>query len=324
MTGSPQTGQLTRIPLSDVWKHEALDFTRWLCDHIELITDAVSLDLDNIKREESAGRYSIDIVARSGSDTVIIENQYGKTDHDHLGKLITYASAMDARTAIWVCEEPRSEHVQAVTWLNEQQNTDFWLLKVEALRIDDSKPAPLITVIVGPSDDLHSAGSAKRSLSEDAQRASAYWSAILEIGKQVPGFDWKNSGTKSDSMGKVAMSGRSIYIQMGIQKGGRRIYLDAGEKNAATWNQHFIDSVYDKCREQLKESFATSKKTSKDNVNRALILVELQGSGLTADGQPDPDRCREHAEACVKFESIVSQHLEAAIAAADEAVARVS
>ena len=110
-------------------------------------------------REQAAGTFSIDLVAEDeGGGTVIIENQLEKSNHDHLGKLITYLTAMSGKAAIWIVSDPRPEHVAAITWLNESASADFYMVKVEAVRIGDSPPAPLFTLIVGPSEDAKDVG----------------------------------------------------------------------------------------------------------------------------------------------------------------------
>ena len=149
---SPAIGKLQRVALREVWKHEAYDFTKWLQENIDVLNATVGLNLVNVDREQAAGSFSIDLVAEDeGGGTVIIENQLEKSNHDHLGKLITYLTAMSARAAIWIVAEPRPEHVAAVAWLNESTGADFFLVKVEAVRIGTSPAAPLLTLIVGPS-----------------------------------------------------------------------------------------------------------------------------------------------------------------------------
>jgi hypothetical protein len=147
-------GRLQRVPLREVWRHEAYDFTQWLQENIDVLNVALDMNLVNVEREQAAGSFSIDLVAEDeGGGTVIIENQLEKSNHDHLGKVITYLTALSARVAIWIVSEPRPEHVAAIAWLNESTSADFYLVKVEAVRIGDSPAAPLLTQIVGPSED---------------------------------------------------------------------------------------------------------------------------------------------------------------------------
>src|SRR5271169_4211278 len=100
-------GKLERVPLREVWKHEAQDFTQWLQQNIDVLNNALDLSLVNVDREQAAGSFSIDLVAEDeGGGTVIIENQLEKSNHDHLGKIITYLTGMSARAAIWIVSDP--------------------------------------------------------------------------------------------------------------------------------------------------------------------------------------------------------------------------
>lgn len=95
-------GKIERVPLREVWRHEALDFTTWLEGNVDVLNDVLDITLSGPEREQSAGSFSVDLVAEDESgNPVIIENQFGKSDHDHLGKLITYLTAIDAKAAIW-------------------------------------------------------------------------------------------------------------------------------------------------------------------------------------------------------------------------------
>lgn len=117
-------GRLQRISLRDVWKHEALDFTKWLQENIEVLNEVIDLNLSNPESERSAGAFSVDLVAEDESgNPVIIENQLEKSDHDHLGKILTYLVAMAAKTAIWIVADPRPEHVSTITWLRNYLKT---------------------------------------------------------------------------------------------------------------------------------------------------------------------------------------------------------
>jgi hypothetical protein len=143
-------GKIARRPLREVWKHEALDFTTWLVDNIDVLSEALDVPLQDAKREHAAGDFSVDLVAEDDSgNTVVIENQLEKSNHDHLGKLVTYLSALDARVAVWIVSEPRPEHTKAITWLNESRQASFYLVKAEAICIDNSNrgcPAFLLNI----------------------------------------------------------------------------------------------------------------------------------------------------------------------------------
>lgn len=173
-------GRLERVPLREVWKHEAYDFTQWLQQNVGVLNEAIDLNLVNIEREQAAGAFSIDLVAEDESGgKVIIENQLEKSNHDHLGKLITYLSALNARAAIWIVADPRPEHVAAVSWLNDSSSADFYLVKVEAVRIGESQPAPLLTVIVQPSEEKVGISEVNKSFAERHHLRQAWWKLLL-------------------------------------------------------------------------------------------------------------------------------------------------
>ena len=125
-------GKIERVPLREVWRHEAYDFSSWLSQNIDVLNEVVHFEIQNVETERSTGSFSVDITGEDPSgNMVIIENQLEKSDHDHLGKLITYLAAFDAKTAIWIVADARQEHIQAVSWLNENKETNFYLIKMK-------------------------------------------------------------------------------------------------------------------------------------------------------------------------------------------------
>ena len=147
--------RLRRIDLREVRKDEAADFTPWLQNNLDMLGEELGMKLSAVERNTEVGAFEADIVAEDAEgSSVVIENQFGRSDHDHLGKLLTYATNLEARTAIWVCEEPRPEHAKAVTWLNQSvSGSSFYLAKLDVFRIGESPPAPHFTLIAGPSDE---------------------------------------------------------------------------------------------------------------------------------------------------------------------------
>jgi hypothetical protein len=141
-------GKLIRMNLQDFWLDEAKNFTPWLArnENLELLSSTLGMELEKEGVEVPVGPYRADIVARAlSSDTkAIIENQLGKTDHDHLGKAITYASGLDAQIMIWIAKEFSEEHRRALDFLNENAAPDLrcFGVEIQLWRVDDSRPAP--------------------------------------------------------------------------------------------------------------------------------------------------------------------------------------
>ncbi len=178
-------GRLERVPLREVWAHEAHDFTQWLELNIDVLNEALDLEIVNVDREQAAGKFSIDLVAEDiHGRQLIIENQLERSDHDHLGKLITYLTAMGAKGAIWIVKDPRPEHLAAVQWLNQALDTDFYMVKVEAVKILDSAPAPLFTLIVGPSREAKEIGQTRKDVAERYALRNTWWSQLIERSAQ--------------------------------------------------------------------------------------------------------------------------------------------
>jgi hypothetical protein len=151
-------GKLTRIDLREYWKHEAFDFTRWLAEpeNIELLSDEIGIGIQITQTEASVGRFNVDILAEEENTgrKIIIENQLERTDHGHLGQLITYAAGLEAEFIVWIVRDVREEHRQAVDWLNEHtdEQINFFLVAIELWQIENSPPAPKFSVISRPNE----------------------------------------------------------------------------------------------------------------------------------------------------------------------------
>jgi len=227
---SNDIGKIQRVPLREVWKNEATDFTTWLQVNIEVISEAVDIELGSVEREQSAGAFSVDLVAEDTSgNVVVIENQLEKSNHDHLGKLITYLVAMEARSAIWIVSEPRPEHVAAITWLNEASSANFYLLKLEAIQIGTSSPAPLLTLIVGPSEEGKEVGRTKKNIAERYLIRQRFWGQLLERSKQktqlhasiTPSqYGWISAGAGRQGLGfNYSIRKEDAQVELYIDRG---------------------------------------------------------------------------------------------------------
>lgn len=151
-------GKLTEVDVRDLWKHEQYDFSNWLAkeENIKLLDDEIGLTLMDINKEVYIGSYRCDLVAKDETtgQIVIIENQLEATNHDHLGKIITYAAGLDAKTIVWIVKEAREEHKAAIEWLNNNSSEEigFFLIELHAYKINDSLPAPMFKVVEKPNN----------------------------------------------------------------------------------------------------------------------------------------------------------------------------
>lgn len=150
--------KLNKVELRDVWGHEAIDFTNWLAqkENLDLLSEEIGVDIKLTQTEANVGKFSVDILAEEESSgrKIIIENQLEGTNHDHLGKIITYASGYGAEIIIWIVRDYREEHQKAVDWLNEHtdEHISFFLIRIELWQIESSNPAPKFEIVVSPNE----------------------------------------------------------------------------------------------------------------------------------------------------------------------------
>lgn len=144
--------------MRNIWEHEAFDFTEWLAkqNNLDLLSEEIGVQIKLLETSATVGRYYVDILAEEESTgrKIVIENQLEDTDHDHLGKIITYASGYDAEIVIWIVRDAREEHQRAIEWLNEHtdEKIGFFLIKIEIWQIDESNPAAKFDILVGPNE----------------------------------------------------------------------------------------------------------------------------------------------------------------------------
>ena len=151
-------GKFQQVDLRDIWEHEAIDFTPWLekVENLSLLSETIGVEIVLEERESAVGKFSVDLYAKEEGTNrkIIIENQLEATDHDHLGKIITYASGKDAEIIIWIVKEACLEHRQAIKWLNEHTDETFafFLIEIEVWRIGNSDPAPKFNIVEQPNN----------------------------------------------------------------------------------------------------------------------------------------------------------------------------
>jgi hypothetical protein len=181
MSSSP-LGRLTRIDLREVWTSEPADFTPWLAreENIRLLGDAIGLELEVVQQEQAVGPFRADIVCKDTTtdQNVLIENQLERTDHTHLGQLLTYAAGLKAVSIVWIAQRFTEEHRAALDWLNDRtaEGINFFGLEIELWRIGDSPIAPKFNVVSQPNQWARTAREATSGdVSEHQQLQHRFW-----------------------------------------------------------------------------------------------------------------------------------------------------
>lgn len=242
-------GKLEKVPVRNVWTHEAHDFTPWLAKNLNELGEALGLDLgiEQVEEEAPVGPFSLDILVRDvdGGRPVIIENQLGKTDHDHLGKLLTYAAGYNAGVIVWITGEFTDEHRAAVDWLNQETgaDVDFFGVVVEAWKIGSSQVAPHFTVVAEPNAWSNRGKSVMdiSTTSEKQERQREFFQKLVDTMreehkftklKKAPAQSWVSfpSGIGRVAVGAAFGHGGLARVEM---------YLD----REAEWNKSMFDQL---------------------------------------------------------------------------------
>ena len=193
---SPALGKLEKVNLREVWLSEASSFTPWLAqeENLNLLGDAIGMELELESQEKQVGPFRADILCKdvSTDSWVLIENQIEKTDHSHLGQLITYAAGLNAVTIIWIAERFISDHRAALDWLNERTDDkiNFFGLEIELWKIGNSQIAPKFNIISQPNDWVRTVQKAANNveISEHKLLQQRFWTGFAKFMNQEGTF----------------------------------------------------------------------------------------------------------------------------------------
>lgn len=185
----PELGRLEEVNVRELWIHEQYDFSNWLAkeENIDLLNEVLGLTLVDIEKEVFVGAYRCDLVAKdeASGENVIIENQLEASNHDHLGKIITYASGLDANVVVWIVKEAREEHRSAIEWLNNNtnKNLNFFLIEIHAYRIGNSLYAPKFEIVEKPNDFIKNAKiqTGSEELNKSQSERLVFWTRFNEV-----------------------------------------------------------------------------------------------------------------------------------------------
>lgn len=248
--------KLTKVKIKDIWKTEDRDFTPWLVENIARLNEDIGFNIQDPQKENRLENFIVDIVGEDNEGKVIIENQYNKSDHDHLGKLLTYLSNVPGtKKAIWIVEEARADHVSTINWLNENVETcSFYLVKIEVFKIQDSPPAANFDLLAGPSEITK----IKQKINvEDSNRGKArfeFWELFLEKSKSKTKM-YNNISPRVYAWLGTSTGLRGVGYNCAVLKNSAQaeIYIDRGKDNPGE-NKEIFDEL-EKNKLKIEEKF---------------------------------------------------------------------
>lgn len=306
-------GALKKVPLREIWAHEAIDFTPWLATNIEALGEALGLELELTGKEAPVGDFSLDLLAKDlgSSKTVIVENQLTQTDHDHLGKLLTYAAGFNASIVIWVSEVVRDEHRQALEWLNQRTDTEtqFFAVVVEVLRIDESKPAFNFKPIVFPNEWQKSKRQRISSpVSSKGEKYRVYYQVLIDELREIHSFTGARVGQPQNwysfSSGIQGIVFSAVFAQGG--KARAEIYIDQGDQEN---NKKLFDTLKEK-EQEIEKNFGGSLEWERLDEKRASrIAIYRDGSVESPDSELEEIR-KWHIENLLKIKKVFTPQIK--------------
>ena len=313
-----ELGVLRTITPRKKWNHEERDFTPWLAENIGELSRAVGIELEVENVEVAAGPYSADILAKdTGTGKfVVIENQLEKTNHDHLGKAITYASVLDASTIIWIATDFTEEHKKSLDWLNDHTYDDiyFYGVQIELWQIDDSKPALRFNIISKPNLAVRQAARsmATDELSEKKKFQYNFWVKFrdrLEKTKKIPSLQTPSARHGYD----IALGKTGIHISNTCNTEdnsvGIRLYI----------NNKIADIMLpylERRKEEIEKSLGESLQWNPNPENRDKIILLLHTTDFNEPAKVD-EAINWLIDKTIKFKEVFTRMIKENVINAD-------
>lgn len=273
-------GRLEEVEIRNLWSHEQYDFSNWLAEeeNLELLNDAIGLTLSDVEKEVYVGAYRCDLVGNDETtgEKVIIENQLEASNHDHLGKIITYASGLDANVVVWIVKEAREEHRSAIEWLNNNTSTNinFFLIEIHAYKIGNSLYAPKFEVVEKPNDFIKNvknksgSGELNRSQSERLEFWTRFNEILVERGKP---FNVRKPST--DHWYDVAIGVSSAHISLTLVNKEGCIGIELYINN----NKKLFDELF-KVKDEIERKLGLSLDWQRlDSKKASRIIYKMPG-----------------------------------------------
>jgi hypothetical protein len=275
-------GELKTLNPRVAWPNEARDFTPWLAANITKLGEALDMQLEVTAVEADVGDFCLDILARdlNRDRPVVIENQFGATDHPHLGQLLTYAAGLDASAVIWVAEKIREEHREALEWLNRRTDaeTHFFAVVVEVIQIDNSRPAFRFKPVVFPNEWQKAVrDSAEQQASPRGESYRRYFQVLIDELREKHHFTGARVG-QAQNWYSFTSGINGFYYGTSFAQGGRirvEIYVDLGNLD---WNKATFDALFSQ-RDAIESKFGEPLEWERlDNKRASRIAVYREGT----------------------------------------------
>ena len=273
-------GKLEEVDIRKVWPHEQYDFSKWLAteENIKELGDTLNLSLTDVETEKFVGNYRCDILCKDEitGKMVLIENQLEPTNHDHLGKIITYASGLDAAVVVWIVASARDEHASAIEWLNKHTDDEisFFLMEVHAYKIGDSDPAPQFKIIEQPNDfvKIVKAVSKNSDMNESQKNRLEFWTQFNEV-VDSQGKPFNKRKATTDPWYNVAIGSSDASISIDLVNKEHRIRVSLWIND----NKDIFDALFQR-KDEIETALGFGLEWNRlDNKKASYICTYIKG-----------------------------------------------
>lgn len=269
-------GRLEKIDLRTYWKREDTDFTPWLAkeENIELLSETIGVELEVQGQEESVGPFSADILCKDtiNDHYVLIENQLERTDHTHLGQLMTYAAGLDAVTIIWIAQKFTEEHRAALDWLNRitDDTFTFFGIEIELYKIGNSSPAPLFKLVSKPNDWAKQVkkSKSKQPITEIKRIQENYWTALKEYMEEKKSFV-KMQSPQAQHWTNVAIGKSNFHLSASVNSRDNSINI-------------WLNITGDKAKENFEKLYESAYENSLNEISPKIVWDILENRKMSA------------------------------------------
>jgi hypothetical protein len=269
-------GRLEKLDLRTYWKKEATDFTPWLAkeENIQLLGETIGIELEVQSQEESVGPFSADILCKDtlNDHFVLIENQLEKTDHTHLGQLMTYAAGLDAVTIIWKAQKFSEEHRAALDWLNKitDDSFTFFGIEIELYKIGESLPAPMFNIVSKPNDWTKQVKRSTNSqpTTETKLLQEKYWHGLKDFMELERSF--------------VKMQNPLPQHWTNIAIGRSNFNLSASVNSRDNTVNIWLNIMGEQAKENYDKLYETAYNNSLTEINNDLVWDRMDGRKMSA------------------------------------------
>jgi len=304
-------GKLQEVNIRKLWNHEQYDFSDWLskAENLEQLNEVIGLTLSEVEKEVYVGSYRCDLVGidETTGDKVIIENQLETSDHEHLGKIITYASGLDAKVVVWIVKEAREEHRSAIEWLNNNtsEKLNFFLIEVHAYQIGDSLCAPKFEIVEKPNGFIKNVKTQNgaRDYNKSQGERIEFWTRFNEILVER-GKPFNVRKATSDHWYDVAIGRSGVHVSMTLVNKERVVGIELYIRE----DKKLFDKLYAQ-KDEIEEKLGLKPEWQKNEGKKSSrILYRMPGLNFNDHSNYD-QLINDMIDKAVLFSNVFKQYV---------------